>query len=62
MQSSAVINPPLMQGGKSSLVAGSPDLTSLLDGVMPGGMESDFYDRLNKICHGNVESKVLKIR
>jgi ribosome maturation protein SDO1 len=29
---------------------------------MPGGMESDFYDRLNKICHGNVESKVLKIK
>lgn len=28
---------PIMQGGKS-LVAGSPDLTSLLDGVMPGGM------------------------
>lgn len=27
---------PIMQGGKS-LVAGSPDLTSLLDGVMPGG-------------------------
>src|SRR3989338_3670092 len=27
---------------------------------MPGGMESDFYDKLNKICHGNVESKVLK--
>lgn len=31
-------NAPLMQGAKSSLVAGSPDLTSLLDGVMPGGM------------------------
>ena len=29
---------------------------------MPGGMESDFYDKLNKICHGNVESKVLKTR
>lgn len=28
---------PIMSGGKS-LVAGSPDLTSLLDGVMPGGM------------------------
>lgn len=27
---------PIMQGGKS-LVAGSPDLTSILDGVMPGG-------------------------
>ena len=29
---------------------------------IPGGMESDFYDKLNKICHGNVESKVLKIK
>jgi intracellular multiplication protein IcmK len=29
---------PLMQGAKSTMVAGSPDLTSLLDGVMPGGM------------------------
>ena len=28
---------PLMQGGKS-LVAGSSELTSILDGVMPGGM------------------------
>ena len=29
---------------------------------IPGGMESDFYDKLNKICHGNVESKVLKVK
>lgn len=29
---------PLMQGGKS-LVAGSTDLTAILDGVMPGGMK-----------------------
>ena len=29
---------------------------------IPGGMESDFYDKLNKICHGNVESKVLKTK
>ena len=29
---------------------------------MPGGMENDFYDKLNKICHGLVESKVLKTR
>ncbi|PZO88811.1 MAG: type IV secretion protein DotH [Micavibrio aeruginosavorus] len=28
---------PLMEGGKS-LVAGDPELTSILDGVMPGGM------------------------
>src|SRR3989344_4017805 len=29
---------------------------------IPGGMENDLYDKLNKICHGNVESKVLKIK
>ena len=29
---------------------------------LPGGMESDFYDKLNRICHGNVESKILKIK
>ena len=29
---------------------------------LPGGMENDFYDKLNKICHGNLESKVLKIK
>lgn len=29
---------------------------------MPGGMETDFYDKLNKICHGQVESKVLKTK
>ena len=29
---------------------------------MPGGMESDFYDRLNTICHGSLESKILKTR
>lgn len=29
---------------------------------LPGGMENDLYDKLNKICHGNVESKVLKIK
>ena len=29
---------------------------------LAGGMENDFYDKLNKICHGNVESKVLKIK
>ncbi len=29
---------------------------------LAGGMENDFYDRLNKICHGNVESKVLKVK
>src|SRR3989338_2099712 len=27
-----------------------------------GGMENDFYDRLNRICHGSLESKVLKIK
>ena len=29
---------------------------------IPGGMESDFYDKLNKICHGNLDSKILKIK
>ena len=29
---------------------------------LPGGMENDLYDKLNKICHGNVESKILKIK
>ncbi len=29
---------------------------------MSGGLENDFYDSINKICHGNIESKVLKIK
>jgi len=29
---------------------------------LPGGMENDFYDKLNKICHGNVESKTIKVK
>ena len=29
---------------------------------IPGGIESDFYDKLNKICHGNVEIKVIKAK
>lgn len=29
---------------------------------MPGGLEQDFYDAINKVCHGNIESKVLKTR
>ena len=29
---------------------------------IPGGMESDLYDKLNKICHGNLEIKVLKVK
>ena len=29
---------------------------------LPGGMENDLYDKLNKICHGNLESKELKIK
>jgi len=29
---------------------------------IPGGMENDLYDRINKISHGNVENKVLKIK
>lgn len=29
---------------------------------MPGGLENDFYDQLNKLTHGNVETKVLKVK
>lgn len=29
---------------------------------IPGGMENDLYDKLNKICHGNVESRILKTK
>lgn len=29
---------------------------------MPGGMENDFYDKINKICHGNIESKVVRTK
>jgi ribosome maturation protein SDO1 len=29
---------------------------------LPAGLEEDFYDKLNGLCHGNIESKVLKIR
>ena len=29
---------------------------------MPGGMESEFYEKINEICHGEVEAKVLKTK
>lgn len=29
---------------------------------MPGGLEEDFYDKINKLTHGNTESKVLNTR
>ena len=29
---------------------------------MPGGLEEEFYDKVNKLTHGDVESKVLKIK
>ncbi len=29
---------------------------------VPGGMENDLYDKLNSLCHGDVESKLLKTR
>jgi len=29
---------------------------------MPGGLESEFYEKLNDICHGDVEVKVLKTK
>jgi len=29
---------------------------------MPGGMESEFYEKINSVCHGEAEAKVLKTR
>jgi len=29
---------------------------------MPGGLENDFYDKINKLTHGSVEAKVLKVK
>ncbi len=29
---------------------------------IPGGMETDLYDKLNSVCHGDFESKVLGVR
>ena len=29
---------------------------------MPGGMETEFYEKINSVCHGEVEAKVLKAR
>lgn len=29
---------------------------------IPGGLESDFYDKINALTHGNVEAKVQKVR
>ncbi|MBW2989784.1 ribosome assembly factor SBDS [Candidatus Woesearchaeota archaeon] len=29
---------------------------------IPGGLEEDFHNRLNDLCHGDVETKVLNIR
>jgi ribosome maturation protein SDO1 len=29
---------------------------------MPGGMESEFYEKINNVCHGEVEAKVLKTK
>ncbi|MBN1156749.1 ribosome assembly factor SBDS [Candidatus Woesearchaeota archaeon] len=29
---------------------------------IPGGLEEDFYEKINKIAHGDMEAKVLKIR
>ena len=29
---------------------------------VPGGMEADFYDKLNSLTHGGITAKVLKIR
>lgn len=35
-------------------------LTTVLE--IPGGLENDFYDKINSLTHGNVETKVLKIK
>ena len=29
---------------------------------MPGGLEEDFYEKLNAVCHGEIESKVLSVK
>lgn len=29
---------------------------------IPGGMETEFYEKVNNICHGEVEAKVLKTK
>lgn len=29
---------------------------------MPGGLEEEFYEKVNNICHGEVEAKVLKTK
>lgn len=29
---------------------------------MPGGMESEFYDKINEVCHGEAEAEVLKTK
>ena len=29
---------------------------------MPGGLEEDFHNELNALCHGNVETKILKTK
>ncbi len=29
---------------------------------MPGGLEEEFYEKINSVCHGNVEAKVLKTK
>lgn len=29
---------------------------------IPGGLEEDFYNKLNALCHGNVETKILNVR
>ena len=29
---------------------------------IPGGLEEDFYSKLNALCHGEVETKVLNVK
>jgi ribosome maturation protein SDO1 len=29
---------------------------------LPGGLEEDFYSKLNELCHGNAETKILNVK
>ncbi|MBW2975606.1 ribosome assembly factor SBDS [Candidatus Woesearchaeota archaeon] len=29
---------------------------------MPGGLEEEFHNRINSLCHGNIETKVLNVK
>ena len=29
---------------------------------IPGGLEEDFHNKLNSLCHGTIETKILKVK